>query len=259
MASAEPFTVRNIEVATAAVEVKSISVNAKQMTLSMFRQLVEEPLVDDSTGEVRGVPWGWVNYCPDKTCADVHEHLHVVWQKESLLRRAVMSESAPQMSPHQSRLRRKRCGIEMEDWYDTIAVDLWIESIVRMADGKPPRKIRESHQGEHGSRIWVWDAGWAKAGLWLAEVRSSSASSLAYTWDQAMRAIQAGLAVPQSQIDVLVAEAVRYYRELGSLDAVRDQVTQDLERECAASKAIVEAYQSSVALAQERGQLFIAV
>ena len=42
---------------TAMVEIKSLQISGKQVTLAVFRQLKEEPLIDYRTAELRGVPW----------------------------------------------------------------------------------------------------------------------------------------------------------------------------------------------------------
>jgi len=65
-----------------------MTINDRQVTLAVFRQLYEQPLISDD-GTLNGVPWGLVNYHPDK-CADWHSHLHVVWQKGDELRRAMV-------------------------------------------------------------------------------------------------------------------------------------------------------------------------
>lgn len=80
------LTVHNAELTTAAVEINTMKVSGKQVTLATFRQLQEEPVVDQG-GNLCGLPWGTVNYHPDR-CADSDEHLHVVWQKGDELRRA---------------------------------------------------------------------------------------------------------------------------------------------------------------------------
>ena len=82
-----PLTVHNANVTTAAVEVKTLTISGKQVTLAVFRQLIEEPLINDDDGTLNGVPWGTVNYHPDK-CAGDPKHYHVVWQKGDDLRRA---------------------------------------------------------------------------------------------------------------------------------------------------------------------------
>ncbi len=73
---------------TATVEVKVMRIGKREMTLSVFRQLQEEPIIDEQTGKLTGEPWGRVNYHPDKGCTDSHEHEHVIWQKGNELRRA---------------------------------------------------------------------------------------------------------------------------------------------------------------------------
>jgi hypothetical protein len=72
------LTTQNAQITTAAVEVKTLTISGKQVTLSVFRQLREKPLLaDDLT--LNGTPWGYVNYHPDK-CGDQDQHIHVVWQ-----------------------------------------------------------------------------------------------------------------------------------------------------------------------------------
>lgn len=75
----------NTSIETAAVQIRTLNVGAKQMTLSIFRQLIEAPAVNVQ-GRVQGQPWGIVNYHPDR-CDDAKEHLHVVWQMGDQLRR----------------------------------------------------------------------------------------------------------------------------------------------------------------------------
>lgn len=89
--------IRDAVLKTLKVEVKSLTISGKQMTLAVFRQLVEEPLINVETGELKGVPWGTVNYywgdC--KPLGNYNGHLHVVWQKGDELRRSC--ECAPQL------------------------------------------------------------------------------------------------------------------------------------------------------------------
>ena len=83
------LTVQNAQITTATVEVKTLTISGKQVTLAVFRQLREEPLIAED-GTLSGVPWGIVNYHPDKLCAGIGEHWHVVWQLgQELLRSAV--------------------------------------------------------------------------------------------------------------------------------------------------------------------------
>lgn len=79
------LTVHNAEIRTATVEVKTLSMSGKQVTLALFRQLREVELIDRD-GRLNGQPWGVVNYHADK-CADAAPHLHVVWQSGNALYR----------------------------------------------------------------------------------------------------------------------------------------------------------------------------
>lgn len=86
-------------VKTATVEVKSLTISGKQVTLAVFRQLIDADIVDEPDNETTlpvlvGHPWGTVNYHPDK-CADAGKHLHVVWQDNDHLRRARVDWKLP--------------------------------------------------------------------------------------------------------------------------------------------------------------------
>lgn len=83
------LTVHNAEVRTATVEIKTLTVSGKQVTLAVFRQLMEVPLIA-ADGTFKGEPWGTVNYHPDK-CADSPGHVHVVWQEGTELRRSAVT------------------------------------------------------------------------------------------------------------------------------------------------------------------------
>lgn len=72
------LTTQNAQITTATVQVKTLTISGKQVTLSVFRQLREEALISYD-GTLNGVPWGYVNYHPDK-CGGQADHWHVVWQ-----------------------------------------------------------------------------------------------------------------------------------------------------------------------------------
>jgi hypothetical protein len=88
------ITTKEATIRTAVVEIKSLTISGKQMTLAVFRQLQKTALMDWQTGKLRGLPWGTVNYHAD--CMDWtynrgwnligQPHLHVVWQKGDELR-----------------------------------------------------------------------------------------------------------------------------------------------------------------------------
>src|SRR5262249_15538448 len=93
------LTTEQVTVCTATLPVKTMRLGKRQITQAVFRQLVREQIVDPETLELRGQPWGNVRYfwapCPydfEGTSGAGQgywdEHLHVVWQRDGLLRRA---------------------------------------------------------------------------------------------------------------------------------------------------------------------------
>lgn len=79
-------------IATATVEVKTVTIGKRQMTLSLFRQVPDGDIINPLNGELRGSPWGIVEY-HWKDCGDYKDHVHVLWQKENELRRSVVHEN----------------------------------------------------------------------------------------------------------------------------------------------------------------------
>lgn len=86
------LTVQNAEIKTAAVEVRTLTLSGKQVTLSVFKQIEQGDLIQ-ADGTLAGQAWGRVNYHPDK-CADASVHHHVVWQEGTELRRCALSPQA---------------------------------------------------------------------------------------------------------------------------------------------------------------------
>ncbi len=84
-----PLNVHNAQISTVKVEVKTLTISGKQVTLAVFRQLIDELLIAED-GRLKGVAWGTVNYHPDK-CSDDPPHWHIVWQLGDELRRAKVS------------------------------------------------------------------------------------------------------------------------------------------------------------------------
>lgn len=83
--SKPPLSVHNAAVSTANVEIKTLTVSGKQVTLAVFRQIREGSLITDA-GDFVGQPWGIINYHADK-CTDEPTHMHVLWQFGDQLRR----------------------------------------------------------------------------------------------------------------------------------------------------------------------------
>jgi hypothetical protein len=83
------LTARNAVINTASVEVRTLSVEGRQVTLALFRQLIEQHIFDEGSGELRGIGWGHVRYLlADGT--DHNKTINLVWQLGDELRRCVV-------------------------------------------------------------------------------------------------------------------------------------------------------------------------
>ncbi len=108
------ISVHEASIKTATVEVKALTISGKQVTLSVFRQLKNEPILNEDTAELYGDPWGTVNYFFGYCKPD---HLHVVWQKGSELRRAcVFPDPACIGSPYVHASGYASLEDDAEDW-----------------------------------------------------------------------------------------------------------------------------------------------
>jgi len=75
---------------TASVEIRALTVSGRQVTLSVFRQLQEEQVVDQESLTLKGPVWGKVNYLWGGDAKRTDDPLHMVWQKGDELRRAII-------------------------------------------------------------------------------------------------------------------------------------------------------------------------
>jgi hypothetical protein len=82
------INIHDAKIKTMSVGIKAMTVNDRQVTLAVFRQLLDVDLISDD-GTLNGIPWGVINYHPDK-CAEGIPHFHVVWQSGEELRRATI-------------------------------------------------------------------------------------------------------------------------------------------------------------------------
>lgn len=81
------LTIENAQLKTVSVEIKALTVSGRQVTQSVFKQMVCAPLINDA-GNMNGTPWGWVNYGLEGRPA--HSR-NVVWVEGRELRRCVVS------------------------------------------------------------------------------------------------------------------------------------------------------------------------
>lgn len=77
----------NAQIITATVTVRALTIERRQVTLSVFRQLIEEHIVDFDVMRLRGVGWGHVRYLIEKP---PDRAIHLVWQKGNELRRCIV-------------------------------------------------------------------------------------------------------------------------------------------------------------------------
>lgn len=101
-------------ISTATVEVKTLTLSGKQMTLAVFRQLPFGSLIDPD-GYLAGRPWGHVNYHPDG-CKKLSWHRHVVWQRDGALYRDMVHR--PRRTAH-----GRICGPEINRYVQSLYCD----------------------------------------------------------------------------------------------------------------------------------------
>jgi hypothetical protein len=88
------ISIHDAKIRTVSVGIGALTISDRQVTLAVFRQLIEEPLIDQDTCSLNGLPWGFVNYHDNKNCP--HDpHKHYVWQRGDELRRATHPEQVP--------------------------------------------------------------------------------------------------------------------------------------------------------------------
>lgn len=86
------LTTHNAEISTVAVTIKTLTVEGRQVTMAVFRQLLDISIVDNETMKFRGVGWGHVRY---KIDAHHEDAINLVWQEGEFLRRCVVHKELP--------------------------------------------------------------------------------------------------------------------------------------------------------------------
>jgi hypothetical protein len=71
------------------LSVLTVTINKKRLTPALYRQLSEEAVIDEETGELRGMAVGWFNIHPKDGCPSV-DHRHVLWGNGTHLRLATV-------------------------------------------------------------------------------------------------------------------------------------------------------------------------
>lgn len=112
------LTAENATVTTASVTIKTLTIGGKQVTLAVFRQLIEEHIVDWEHLKFKGHGWGHVRYLVEGASDTV---IHLVWQKGTELRRCRVLSEIPLYFPHPHEEHRvvdiyDPCTIENKHW-----------------------------------------------------------------------------------------------------------------------------------------------
>ncbi|MFF4836585.1 hypothetical protein [Streptomyces sp. NPDC001315] len=137
----ERLTTQNATITTATIQIQTLTIGKKQVTLAVFRQLPEEPLISDD-GTLNGEPWGRVNYHPAK-CEGHANHWHIVWQQGSELLRATVVKT-PDFDPAPlTRSVPETFECEVASRYVTSLVREWIHGRVENQPIKSPTFMGE--------------------------------------------------------------------------------------------------------------------
>jgi hypothetical protein len=89
------LTALNAEVTTATIAITTMVIDRRQVTLSVFRQMVEEPIFDWEKMALRGVGWGYVNYKIEK---HPDTAINLVFQRGEDLYRCIVQRRVTRMS-----------------------------------------------------------------------------------------------------------------------------------------------------------------
>ena len=76
-----PITIKQAVIKETTVTVKNIIIGKRQLTQRVFKQIQEEYIVNELTGELKGEAWGYVNYFWKKFPKD--NHRHILWINEN--------------------------------------------------------------------------------------------------------------------------------------------------------------------------------
>lgn len=233
------LTTQNATITTATVEVKTLTISGKQVTLAVFRQLREEPVIS-SDGTLNGEPWGTVNYHPDK-CGDDYDHCHVVWQSGGELLRSRVDTPAgfDYVTATGNHLA--------SHWYSSKIADRYLTALVYMglvASGDSVLDIKHRPSGvywtegtpdSHAAKLVLPEA---LAGTDLFPVQASAAEAAVQAADHADR-VRAAKFVASKELTEAESSRSAEWRETFTTN--RRYAVEEAERKCADSMAAVRA------------------
>lgn len=80
------ITTDEAKIRTASVEIKTLTINGRKVTQSLFRQMPVEDIICRDSCTLKGVPWGWINYLTERP-----GDINLVWQSGNELRRCLLN------------------------------------------------------------------------------------------------------------------------------------------------------------------------
>src|SRR5258708_17349485 len=80
---------RQVEVVALPITISTITIDGKRLSPPVFKQIAVEALIDEESGELRGIPIGWVNV-HQKDCPE-YDHLHILFLRDHALRLATVA------------------------------------------------------------------------------------------------------------------------------------------------------------------------
>lgn len=258
------ITVDEAMISTVAVEIKTLTIGKKQMTLAVYRQIIEEPIIGENC-EFAGTPWGKVNYHPECDKDDMElRHVHVIWQKGGELRRSTVL-------PY---VRGMRKWIDLNEAVRDSFQYLAIVWTALDPEGTMPKKMRmrleqgfywSSHEGEF--RVGA-DIPWTFEGVDARVLITSEMAEMWEAWSSLYRERTAHDKRPSEEKrreQELRNAYVRVMNELGYA-GIREEIEPVARAARAKAKRAVDdlrsferAYASAYARLEELDHLFIAV
>ncbi|OLD63812.1 MAG: hypothetical protein AUF65_01510 [Chloroflexi bacterium 13_1_20CM_50_12] len=80
------------------LSISVLTLNERQITQTLYKQLIEEAVVNERTGELKGPVWGWVNLHNDCWYRN-NQHFHAIWEDNGELKRAFVRLPWTEKSP----------------------------------------------------------------------------------------------------------------------------------------------------------------
>lgn len=158
---ARAITALNSAISTVSVSVNVLMIERKQVTLAVFRQIIEEEIFDWSAMALRGVAWGYVRYLID---VGHEEAINLVWQRRNELRRCIVRRRVHDIYKQEFREALEHPIIAGNPHYSLEAIEVrpWEEARVfprricvpwgqMRVSQQPLLKVPELSPGDHNS------------------------------------------------------------------------------------------------------------